>query len=176
MAKKDEWKKRNPEKVKAYGKMWRAKNRGRAVAYQKQWKKKNPEKEKAHRKTYYLKNKERFKEWHTRYAKEHIDDRYYHALNNKMKKRGTPIDFSKESFLLWLSDNKECHYCGTTLIRGEGSRKKPNSFTIDRKDSTIGYEFDNMVSCCRRCNVIKGNWFTEKQMLEIADKYLRGMK
>ena len=47
---------------------------------------------------------------------------------------------------------KPCHYCGgyssdwNTKSRGNG---------IDRKDSNIGYVYENCVPCCSKCNFIK---------------------
>ena len=29
---------------------------------------------------------------------------------------------------------------------------------IDRKDNAIGYEYDNCVTCCGRCNIMKNKW------------------
>ena len=44
--------------------------------------------------------------------------------------------------------------------------------TIDRKDSNKGYSADNCVSCCFLCNKLKSNFFTEKEFIEIAEKYV----
>ena len=38
----------------------------------------------------------------------------------------------------------ECSYCGETP-----------SFGVDRIDNTVGYEKDNVVSCCSKCNYAK---------------------
>lgn len=42
----------------------------------------------------------------------------------------------------------ECYYCGTL----------PNLYNgIDRVDNEIGYTIDNVVSCCKICNIAKNN-------------------
>lgn len=53
-----------------------------------------------------------------------------------------------------------CHYCGRELERsGSG---------LDRKDTTRGYETDNVVPCCKRCNAVKMDHFTYAQMVYLA--------
>ena len=42
-----------------------------------------------------------------------------------------------------------------------------------RKYNRLPYTLDNITFACRRCNNIKGSWFTEKQMLEIANRYFK---
>ena len=46
-----------------------------------------------------------------------------------------------------------------------------NHLTIDRMDNSSGYSMDNIVIACRRCNTVKGGWFTYSEMIEIADRY-----
>jgi hypothetical protein len=43
----------------------------------------------------------------------------------------------------------KCYYCGIMQERGFNG--------IDRKDSSIGYNLINCVSCCKMCNYIKGS-------------------
>ena len=37
----------------------------------------------------------------------------------------------------------------------------------------VGYTPDNIAMCCMPCNSVKSNIFTEQEMLEIADKYIK---
>jgi hypothetical protein len=50
-----------------------------------------------------------------------------------------------------------CHYCKFT--------PHENGTWLDRVDSAGHYTLDNVVPCCGLCNVIKGNQFTEEEML-----------
>jgi 5-methylcytosine-specific restriction endonuclease McrA len=53
-----------------------------------------------------------------------------------------------------------CEYCGLSL---------PEVSTgLDRKDSSRGYTPDNVVPCCRECNVAKNAWFTYEEFLTIG--------
>lgn len=54
----------------------------------------------------------------------------------------------------------DCHYCGIPPSNEAKTRKSNGSFIyngIDRIDSSSGYEIDNVVTCCKRCNVAKND-------------------
>ena len=52
-----------------------------------------------------------------------------------------------------------CVYCGNHEKLSE----------LDRKDSFAGYTSDNVVPACRRCNTIKNNVVSYKEMMFIAN-------
>jgi 5-methylcytosine-specific restriction endonuclease McrA len=88
-------------------------------------------------------------------------------------KSGMPINITADAFVTWYkSQLQTCYYCSGELVNG-GARSGFSSLTLDRKDNNQGYTLDNIVLCCRRCNIIKGNWLTEQQMLEIAERYFK---
>jgi hypothetical protein len=59
-------------------------------------------------------------------------------------KKGVTFDLSNEDWNILIKG--DCKYCGRT----------PNKwFGIDRVIPSLGYVFDNVVSCCRDCNVDK---------------------
>lgn len=91
-----------------------------------------------------------------------------------------PIMFSQKEYIAWFKrQDVICHYCKQNLVLtsldnpygGTKNNKRGEQLTIDRKDNDLPYTLDNIVLCCRRCNMIKGKWFSEKQMLEIAQRY-----
>lgn len=58
---------------------------------------------------------------------------------------------------------KDCHYCGTVpreamygRIRVDNTRARVTYNGLDRVDNSKGYEVDNVVPCCRICNIMKG--------------------
>lgn len=57
--------------------------------------------------------------------------------------------------------SKPCAYCGfpPELKTGSG---------LDRKDNTRGYHLDNVVSCCKICNIVKNKFFSEVEMKKIG--------
>jgi hypothetical protein len=59
-----------------------------------------------------------------------------------------------------------CHYCGiepSNLFWKSYYNVSYNG--IDRVDNTVGYEKDNLVACCKMCNISKNN-NTEQEFLE----------
>jgi 5-methylcytosine-specific restriction endonuclease McrA len=90
------------------------------------------------------------------------------------------ITITKEEFIAWYNNQEQkCYYCDRTLgeIKRDITEQKThkNRLTIDRKDNNGGYSINNIALACRRCNEIKGNYFTENKMLEIG-KILYGGK
>lgn len=112
-------------------------------------------------KAYYLRNKEgisKYKtEWYrsnefrikqqTHKARQDIKARFKKLLN-KAKGDKRNCDLSLELYSQIVED-KKCFYCKDALPRaGSG---------LDRVDSSRGYELDNVVPCCTRCNKAKNN-------------------
>lgn len=80
------------------------------------------------------------------------------------KKRGLQWYLSKDDFKYLTQQN--CYYCGSPPL----GISKPNSKRasidvvensiycyngVDRKDNKLGYIKENVVSCCKQCNIIK---------------------
>ena len=65
-----------------------------------------------------------------------------------------------------------CHYCGKEPSNHRVTKNCREGLIyngIDRIDNTRGYEADNVVSCCRRCNTAKGaRWTYEVARARIA--------
>ena len=57
--------------------------------------------------------------------------------------RGFTFTISLEEFIVFW--NKNCFYCGDKI----------DGIGLDRIDSNTGYEIENVVSCCRKCNMMK---------------------
>ena len=99
----------------------------------------------------------------------------YSHLKSHAKSRGTRVALSRLEFESWMERELEdgvCFYCQTLL-----DTEKPHSLqgvTIDRIDNSLSYSIGNMVLSCRRCNIIKGSWFSFEDIIEIAQKYLTG--
>lgn len=83
-------------------------------------------------------------------------ERTYNSLARRAERKGQEFTLTYEQFFK-LCEIKECHYCKTPIKRakhrnGEGTTGK----LIDRKDSNIGYTYENSVPCCGTCNDEKG--------------------
>jgi len=77
-----------------------------------------------------------------------------YKLNAKSRGFDFNIDFDYAVSIM----KSDCHYCGI-----EPSNTYMKSYYnatyngIDRVDNTKGYEMDNVVSCCKMCNIAKNN-------------------
>ena len=58
-----------------------------------------------------------------------------------------------------------CYYCDSTLKWSEFRDRKQSGSNLDRKDSNKGYTIDNVVPCCRVCNITKNNNFTHEEFI-----------
>lgn len=130
--------------------------------------------------TYSKKHSEQIKKYrdeHKEIRKKYINEyRYnprgiYCELKHGAKIRKIDINFSKEEFINWYNSQEQiCHYCNRTWLQIEKSNdtNQRGRLTIDRKDNNKGYELNNIILACNRCNTIKSNYFTEEEMLEVG--------
>jgi hypothetical protein len=128
------------------------------------WRKKHKKELKLKAKIYYDTHQEKIK--NTYYSPSGI----YTALKSRARNRKIKFNLIKEDFISWYNKQEQkCHYCNRILE--EINRNKfgrSNKLTIDRKNNNEGYEINNMVLCCMRCNYIKSDYFTEKEMIQIG--------
>ncbi len=67
------------------------------------------------------------------------------------ERRGLQWALTKEETYILFQNN--CHYCGEPP---SNVYKKIFYSGIDRKDNRLGYTTENVVSCCKFCNRLKG--------------------
>jgi hypothetical protein len=99
---------------------------------------------------------------------------YEYILNELSRRRNKkyPVDLTYDEFLEIIKD-KKCFYCDKYLIYNEYSRDKDGekvsrAHQLDRKDNSIGYTKDNLVSCCWDCNRIKSNIYSYEEFLLLS--------
>lgn len=110
-------------------------------------------------KDYYFKNKERLGQLQKK-ARQSVDGRWKH-LQYEAKRDRRMVSISKSEFEIITS--QLCLYCG-------GMSPGKNFVGIDRLDSSRGYEVGNVVPCCTRCNMMKGDqtlndWFSHMEKI-----------
>jgi hypothetical protein len=92
---------------------------------------------------------------------------YQHMYVNMLKcakHQNREVGLTYEDYLTFVE--KPCYYCGAEIKWKEHSSSKEQrtgSYFIDRKDSNIGYVYDNCVQCCTRCNRGKSNQFSSSE-------------
>lgn len=104
----------------------------------------------------HFEQKRREEGYHARHVRS-IKTRYTDALRYAKNKNLTwTISFEDYKKLL----NNNCTYCNGPLPE--------TKVGLDRKDSFVGYQLENVVPCCRYCNQIKSNIFTFDEFLQFS--------
>jgi hypothetical protein len=85
------------------------------------------------------------------------------------------LNMSVDEFSLWRKSTPQvCHYCGISEAHlpmvGMKSQiqRDVRTMGVDRLDSSMGYQTNNIAPCCFVCNQIKGNRFSEEEMRIVA--------
>lgn len=63
-----------------------------------------------------------------------------------------------------------CHYCGIPPCLERMKRQYPGVLMngIDRFDNALGYSIENVVPCCRVCNIAKAQYSKEEFLARVA--------
>lgn len=84
----------------------------------------------------------------------------YEALFRRVQdsafNRAVPFSLSYAEFIELLRPNC-CHYCYSHIFR---KRYTSSTYSLDRKNNNVGYQADNLVTCCTRCNKGKRDLFS----------------
>jgi len=133
---------------------------------------------KEHIKIYQQEHKQEIKNYQKNYIL--TSTSIYSTLLNRNKKLKREF-ITKNDFINWYNQQEQkCYYCGRSLKEIKQDQKETNNhknrLSIDRKNNNRGYTLDNIVLACYRCNLIKGNYFTEREMLNIGKILYKGVK
>lgn len=94
----------------------------------------------------------------------------YHQYRKSAKNRSFSFELSMEQFEELTQG--DCHYCGIHPSQVY-ARKELNGVYIyngiDRVDNSIGYVYENCVSCCKICNRAK-NTLSYEEFMEWAQR------
>jgi hypothetical protein len=93
-----------------------------------------------------------------------------YVKNAQARKRS--FEITKEEFKNIIDGN--CFYCGSPPSNTKKIRNNTYVYNgIDRIDNSIGYEIDNCVSCCKKCNMFKCNITSDEFLshVETISKY-----
>lgn len=124
-------------------------------------------------KEYRAKNVVKLRENHRKY------DKSPKGIYKKLKHsdRSWKVKMTQEEFVEWYkSQQKICCYCGIEdnqlQLVSDRFNNKTYRLTVDRIDSSKDYQMGNIALCCLRCNHIKGDFFTQSEMVEIGKTYI----
>jgi hypothetical protein len=117
----------------------------------------NREKRREKGRAYYKTHAENLRNKSRRWKEVNPDRACYFGHKNLAKRRRLTWMLDEDWFLTHIWEQK-CSY-GDHPAKGG----------IDRIDSSRGYEPDNCVPCCRRCNMIKGEWTVEEMYINLEE-------
>jgi hypothetical protein len=107
-------------------------------------------------------------------------NRLFNEYVNSAKKRNIVFDIPRNEFDIIVQ--KPCQYCGnidTKHYMSNPKTKEKEFFKlngIDRIDSSNGYIKENIVSCCRTCNMAKMVMLKEEFLLWVERVYNHSIK
>lgn len=114
----------------------------------------------AWRKEHYQHEIDRVKSYEA--SRRELPSRRFQKLKCRAKKKNIPLSITLDQFELLIQN--PCFYCsnklGNPVIAGIG---------LDRLDSNLGYEMENVVSCCTFCNTIKMDNLSKEEMIKVAE-------
>ncbi len=100
------------------------------------------------------------------------------TIKRRAQKWKIPFHLTFDDFCAWDEkhgpiETRKCPLCGCTITESKAFQKsrgktKLCGFTIDRIDSNKGYILGNLQMLCFICNMVKGKWFSMKEMSELG--------
>jgi len=136
------------------------------------WQKSHREKTRILAKEYYWKNRDAVNE-----RRRKNPNSLFHTIRRNARYRNLSFNLDKKEFIDWWNKQKqECFYCSIPVGRfaiADLGKKLAKRLSIDRLNNKEGYKISNLVLACLRCNFIKSNLLTSKEMKEIGQKYLK---
>lgn len=103
---------------------------------------------------------------------------YHNIKNREALRKRKPFKITEEEFLKWFEvQSKQCYYCGISWENAHLMRKHFGAhgvqLSVDCMENDKGYVLGNIVLACDRCNFIKSNIFTSREMKEIGEKFIK---
>ncbi len=117
---------------------------------------------------WYKDNKDKFRAKAMAYARTPTER--YRQIKRRTKIRNIGLIITKSEFVEWFNVQVYvCHYCRRELTQNKHGDL--GNLTVDRRDNNKPYEASNLVLACLRCNMMKGSWLTEAQMVDASRRY-----
>lgn len=164
----NKYKSKYPERVKESNRKYRENNLEKIKIVQKEYTKKHRDYLLEKKKGHYQSKREHYLETMKVYREQHQDDitekqKEYRIKNrNKLQLKAYKQNSAKRNYAWKLTDEQAiyimslpCYYCGE---QGGG---------IDRYINSIGYNLENCVPCCWRCNISKNKMNGDEYILHI---------
>jgi hypothetical protein len=154
---------------KHYQVKWRSEHKDYMKLKKKEYEKNNKQKIQLIKKNHYTQNKQHIlknqQEWYES-NKTKLESRYNKAKStSKQRKIDFNLTFEEYESLI---KSATCHYCKSDLSNMVGHG-------LDRVNSEVGYNIDNVLPCCNTCNKARNTFFTVKEW-EVAIKAILNLR
>jgi len=121
------------------------------------------------------------KECHRKRSKifRHTPSGIYTQLKGRNKfYKNKPFNLERDNFLEWYAlQERVCIYCEIKEIDLKRIKdcynNKNTRLSVDCKDNNVGYQMDNLVLACYRCNSIKSNILTFDEMMYVGQNFIK---
>ena len=108
-------------------------------------------------------------------------NKLFNIYKGDAKRKGRAFNIAREDFARLVQ--KDCFYCGNApnsfFVQNRQHTKHSMKYNgLDRIDNSIGYEYSNIVTCCRNCNLAKRTLTVEafvelcRKVVKLADERL----
>ena len=154
------------ERQTRYSRYWYRLNRKKILKQEKKRREANP--------IYYQKKYKR-----NTYKYNHSAKGIFNGLKKRcVKENKSKLQITQKEFIEWYQNqDKKCIYCDIPekliYLLNDKTSRPVTRLTIDRKDNNLPYIINNIGLACFKCNSLKKNFFTFKEMREIAQKYIK---
>jgi hypothetical protein len=93
----------------------------------------------------------------------------YKRLLWRAKKFNLEVKMTYEEFLTFVQV-QECHYCGDPIEWSmyKSTKHTTSAYNLDRLKGNEGYTLNNVVVCCRRCNLRRGQFTPDEWKVMIS--------
>lgn len=154
-------------------------------AYQRAYSKREDVKKKRSisRKLWVENNREKINKKKSEYRKRLRRKDHSHFIGERIKwsakKRGLFAPYTNSEYREWYKSQKKlCGYCNfdvnkiNKFLSIKNVKTSFRGLAVDRKDSSKGYEFNNMILACYVCNTSKQAIFSHNDFKKIAQEYI----
>ncbi len=104
----------------------------------------------------------------------------FNSYRGNAKEHGRSVEFTFEEFKELVQ--RDCFYCGSppthayygNSVKSEAGREFSKFYCngLDRIDSALNYTYDNIVTCCSKCNYAKRDMSQDEFLQWLAKTYL----
>ena len=90
----------------------------------------------------------------------------FNKVKYEAKTRRKSFTLTFTQFLTFVG--RDCFYCGAKITWFPHAKRVGRNYNLDRKNNARGYENNNCVTCCGRCNRAKLDHFSFEEWVAIG--------